>query len=209
MTANEIFKILNILEAAYKNFYSGSNKENVIALWSVMFRDDDPRQVEEAVYACISANKFPPTIAEVREKMTLLERGNEMSEMEAWSMVKQAAEHSCYHAAEEFKKLPPILQRIVGSPSQLRDYALMDIEQFNTIVASNVQRSYRELVRREREYSVLPSGLQAKLDALEQPKCEAQLEYLLPENQAVPATVPTLSEKAKEMLEELCKNLQN
>jgi hypothetical protein len=80
---------------------------------------------------------------------------NEMTEAEAWALVRKAASNSFYgQAAKEFDKLPPILQRLVGTPNQLRDWGMMDSNEFNTVVASNFQRSYRARVKSDKEYNL-------------------------------------------------------
>jgi len=79
-----------------------------------------------------------------------------MTEMEAWDMVKSAI--SYYYAAEKFESLPPILQKLVGGPGQLREWALMDVETLNSVIQSNFMRSYRAMAASEREYAMLPSS---------------------------------------------------
>ena len=78
-----------------------------------------------------------------------------MTEEEAWSKVKICI--SNYHASDMFETLPDILKSLVGSPNQLREWALMDLGQLNTVVKSNFVRSYKERARLERESLVTPT----------------------------------------------------
>ena len=107
-----------------------------------------------------------------------------MTEYEAWNTVKKAIGNGYYGCVEEFGKLPEILRRLVGSPNQLRDWATMESEALNTVVASNFMRSYRVRAEREREYLLLPSDVKAfmaelsgKLPPMPEPKqlTEAEL----------------------------------
>ena len=75
-----------------------------------------------------------------------------------------------YEAREEFEKLPESVRRIVGAPSQLRDWAMMDCDTFNSVVASNFQRSYRAAAQREREIASLPPDVRALVDQLAERK---------------------------------------
>jgi predicted small lipoprotein YifL len=90
----------------------------------------------------------------------------EMTEQEAWALVSKAIRNSAYNSAEEFAKLPPVVQRLVGSPSQLREWGQMDSDTVNSVVASNFQRSYRARAKNERDYLALPSSVKSYMAAL-------------------------------------------
>jgi len=160
MTREETKTILAVLKAAYPNFYKNMTKEdakNTVDLWATMFTDDSARLVTEAVKSLICTLKYPPTIADVKEKITTITQPQTMmTEMEAWDMVRRAI--SYYHARETFVNLPPILQKIVGSPNQLREWALMDREVVNSVIQSNFMRSYKVRAVQEREYTMLPES---------------------------------------------------
>jgi len=159
MTREETKAILAVLKAGYPNFYKDMTKEdakNTVDLWATMFADEKPQIVIEAVKSLICTLKYPPTIADVKEKIALITQPPAMTEMEAWDMVRRAI--SYYHANEAFTNLPPMLQKIVGSPNRLREWAMMDSETVNSVIQSNFMRSYRIMTAREREYAMLPSS---------------------------------------------------
>lgn len=167
MNKSESATILSILKIGYPNFYkdlSGEEVKNAINLWTTMFADDSALVVTEAVKALMCTLKFPPTIADVKEKIALITQPEVMSEMEAWARVKGAM--SYYSAQDNFNNLDPILQRLVGSPNQLREWAVMDTETINSVVQSNFMRSYRARVASEREYIALPNSAKSLIDAL-------------------------------------------
>lgn len=163
----EAATILSILKIGYPNFYKDLKSEeidNAIDLWSTMFANDSALVVTEAVKALMCTLKFPPTIADVKEKIALITQPEVMTEMEAWARVKGAM--SYYHAKECFDNLDPILQRLVGSPNQLREWAVMDTETINSVVQSNFMRSYKARVASEREYIALPESAKELIDLL-------------------------------------------
>lgn len=171
MTLEETAKIMDILEIAYPQFYrsfTDRKKLEAAELWAAMFADDDALIVAAAVKAFIAADRrgFPPHIGAIKEKINLLTRPDEMTEEEAWSLVKKALRNSGYHSREEFEKLPEMLQRLVGSPSRLKEWALMNIDEVNTVVASNFQRSYRARAASEREYKALPNDIKTLIGSL-------------------------------------------
>ena len=169
MTRQEAIAIMAMLKTAYPSFYKDLSKEELNAavnLWATMFADDPAYIVTEAVKSLMCTLKYPPTIADVKEKIAMITQPPIMTEMEAWDMVKSAI--SYYYAAEKFERLPPILKRIVGSPNQLREWALMDVETVNSVIQSNFMRSYKIKTAQEREYAMLPSSTKQLIAGLVQ-----------------------------------------
>lgn len=159
MTREETKAIMAVLKAGYPNFYKDMTKEeatNIVDLWATMFADDPAQVVTEAVKSLMCTLKYPPTVADVKEKIAMITRPQQLTEMEAWDRVFSAI--SYYHANENFADLPPILRRIVGSPNQLREWALMDAETVNSVIQSNFMRSYKAKAAQEREYAMLPES---------------------------------------------------
>lgn len=172
MTLQETATIMDILTAAYPHFYGGKNAPNVkstLSLWASVFADDDVRLVAAAVKAIIVADtrEFPPTIAHVKEKMRqLVAEKDELTEAEAWTLISHATRNGLYGSKEEYAKLPPTLQRLVGSPEQLRTWAMMDSDTLHSVVSSNFQRSYKIMVQREREEAKLPKDVLALVSGM-------------------------------------------
>lgn len=159
MTRDEVIAILAVLKIAYPAFYKTMSDEeidDVINLWGIMFESDSAKIVTEAVKALICTLKYPPTIVDVKEKIREITQPLAMTEMEAWRMVRNAI--SYYNATETFAQLPPILQKIVGSPSVLRQWAQMEAETVESVIQSNFMRSYKARVAHEKEYAMLPAS---------------------------------------------------
>lgn len=166
MTFEDTRTILTILKTEYPQSFRGMSKEDGRArlnLWAELFADDDVRLVGAAVKAIIVAGnrEFAPNIGQIKEQMRKLTAKDEKTEAEAWTRIHKAISNSAYEADAEFRRLPPILQKLVGSASQLHDWATMDSDELNTVVASNVQRAYRTMQQRETETAKLPSDIKA------------------------------------------------
>lgn len=162
MTRDDTLDLLSILKAAYPNFYRDMTRKDadqVISLWSEMFKDEPVEVVALAVKAHIATDKkgFPPHIGAIKDAIVKIQQPDEMTELEAWGLVQKALRNGYYGAQEEFDKLPPVVQRLVGSPNQLREWALMDTETISSVVASNFQRSYKARAAHEREFLALPT----------------------------------------------------
>ena len=164
MNLVETAKLMAILETAYPMFYAKKTqqeREDAIRLWAEMFADEPGELVAVAVKALIKSrvSTFPPGIGEITEMIQQITQPDQMTEMEAWGLVLKAISNSNYNSAEEFQKLPQVLQRLVGAPSQLREWAVMDSETLNSVVASNFQRSYKVRAKNERDFLALPSSV--------------------------------------------------
>lgn len=157
MTREETKAIMAILKAGYPNFYRNMTKEeatNAVNLWSAMFEEEPARVVTEAVKSLMKTLKYPPTIADVTEKIELLTKAPQLSEQEAWNLVKRAMNTSDF--VTSYNSLPPEIKRLVGSASQLKEWAYTEGDL--SVISSNFMRSYRTVATREKEISRLPES---------------------------------------------------
>lgn len=164
MTKAEAAKVMAVLQINYPDNFRNKSDDVIkatIDLWSRAFADEPYQLVSAAVMAHMvsDTNRFMPPVGVIKAKIAELMKPDEMTEQEAWSLVAKALRNSAYGAEEEYAKLPPAVQRAVGGSSQLRDWAMMDTETVQSVVASNFQRSYRVTSQRERDWEKLPAGL--------------------------------------------------
>lgn len=184
MTMQETGIIMDILVTAYPRFYTGKDAPDprkVMSLWAEMFRDDPVELVAAAVKALIATDDkgFPPHIGAVKASMRKLVQPDEMTEMEAWRLVRRAIRGASMSpssrlitaagidnrtsAQKNFEELPPILQRVVGGPEQLAAWEQIANEQIDTVIQSNFMRSYRARAQQEREFQALPQDVRAMI----------------------------------------------
>ena len=171
MIKKEMAEILAIMQANYPDDFRGMSDTAMnakINLWFMQFRDDDYKEVLAAVMAHIATdtNRFMPPVGVIKAKLVEIRQPDEMTEMEAWELVSKATRNSTYNSAEEFAKLPPVVQRLVGSHMQLKEWAAMDADTLQSVVASNFQRSYKVRAKSEREYLALPSSVKTFMEGI-------------------------------------------
>ena len=171
MTLEETSAVMDVLTVAYPHFYktqTDSEKLMAATLWADMFADEPVGVVLAAVKSFIASDEkgYPPTIGAVKAKIRLITTPKEMTEQEAWALVAKAVRNGTYGSREEYDKLPAVIQRIVGSPTQLREWAAMDRETVQSVVASNFQRSYRARAAHEREVMALPSSVRQAIGGM-------------------------------------------
>lgn len=166
MTEEAIKIILATLAVAYPNAYGKIQDDDtgpIVELWMRQFADYRAKEVGAAVDAIIATRTsgYAPTIGEIKNQIQKLRDVNTLSETEAWAMVAKACRNGIYGYKKEFDKLPPEVQRAVGRPEQLRDWAMVDTEELSTVVASNFMRGFKERRSRDREQAMLPPNVKA------------------------------------------------
>ena len=169
-----------------------------------------------AVQKHMLTEKFPPTIADLRAKANeVVERpAEEMSELEAWALVRKAIGNSNYHAEEEFARLPEVCRIAVGSPANLREWAMMDSDQVATVEQSHFIRNYRAAAKRMTEDRKLPSAFReriaehrrkhAELKSRDQPEIEAKAEEKIEQAEEKPSG---MSAETRRKLDELLRKI--
>lgn len=163
MDREETKKIIRIMCASYPN-YKPSDISETIDVWASMLSDYSYEHIAVALksYIATDTSGFSPSIGQLIQKAnSLVKKDGELNEIEAWTLVSKAIRNGYYGAEKEFEKLPPIVQKAVGSPAQLRMWATTDSKSIETVVASNFIKAYKTEVKRAEEYARLPEDVKA------------------------------------------------
>ncbi len=165
MQRDEIVSILTILKTAYPNSYKNMTKEdaeNTINLWNVMFQNDDGRVVAIAVKELINTLQFPPTIADIKNKMLELTTDRK-TPSELWGELERALKDSIYHSKERFEELSPEVQKFVRDPAQLKEMAMMDSDVVHSVTKGQFLKQIEIIQKREDEdKKMLPESKRLK-----------------------------------------------
>ena len=156
MTRDETVKLLRIIKGTYSN-WKPDNISDVADTWTAVLHDISFDSARMALYAFIRTDTsgFAPTPGQLISKLQMVKNSQELNEQEAWALVAKATKNGFYGAEEEFAKLPPIIQKAVGSPSNIRDISMMDADTVNSVEKSHFVRSYRVQLEREKEMNAL------------------------------------------------------
>lgn len=164
MNRQETGRLLSCISAVYPSFARDRNPEIINGIWQRIFEEVPFKEVEQAFYEFIRRDTkgFPPTPGALNAMIIRPEEEQEITEDRAWALVSKAASRGGYSSREEFDKLPPEVQEVVGSPSQIYEWSQMGSRDFHSYVASWFRRAWRDRQRRNRMYC-LPAEEPEKL----------------------------------------------
>lgn len=159
MTKDEFKKIVKGMKAVYTE-PSFIPDNYAFDVWYSVLSDLDYELASKAVQKHMMVNRNTPRPADIREMVTSFYKGegaefNELTESAAWDLVLKALRNGIYGAEEEFEKLPPVIQQTLGSPQQIRAWAVED-EDVLSVISSNFMRSYRVCMARQKENMKIP-----------------------------------------------------
>ena len=145
--------------------YKPNNLSETVDVWNMMLEDYSYEQVSVALktYILSDASGFAPSIGQLLDKVHVIQNPQELTELEAWSLVSKAIRNGLYGADEEFAKLPPLVQQAVGQPRCLTEWAMLGAED-KAVTQSNFLRSYRTVIYRAKELSKMPPEVRALIE---------------------------------------------
>lgn len=176
MTEKEVRQLLAMTQAVYPN-YNPLSREAAVNAWLMCLSEYDNNVVMVAFKAYITTDTsgFAPSIGQLLDKLHAIQSPQELNEMEAWSLVSKALRNGYYGAVEEFDNLPPLVQKAVGSPDNLRNWSQTDTNSIENVVQSNFMRSYRLVVNRENEIKKMPADVRTLIENVNKTSYSAQI----------------------------------
>lgn len=168
MNREEIIAIFKVLKTAYPKFYAEMSRkeaEDTINLWQEMFAHENPALVTAAIKDLINSFKFPPTIADVKDRMYELTNTETETPIEIWNEIMSAIRNSIYYAGQEFERLPDMAKKFVGSPAQLREWAMS--EDFNeSVVRGQFLKQIEVIKKRDKDNAMMLPDTKAIIGTL-------------------------------------------
>lgn len=169
MSREEVQEVLMAVQALYPNF-NPQNKTVTINAWCMMLEEYNVKDVTLALktYASTDISGFAPSIGQLIGIMHDVSDERPLNEMQAWCLVKNAIRNSNYSSVEEFSKLPKLVQKTIGSPNQLRQWA--SDESYNEeVIKAGFMRVYRNEVEQEKSYQRMPTDTRTMIDRNKNP----------------------------------------
>jgi len=146
-------KVINVMYGN-NNKVVFDTKEKVIA-WHSCLEDLEYAMVARAIKNHAMRNKFPPTIAEIREECVAMTTAPSITEQEAWAIVREGIRNGTYGATEEFDSFPADVQKAVVNASALSEWAMLPSDEVDTVIAALFKRQYRSVIESKGKDAVL------------------------------------------------------
>lgn len=162
MTEKGVAQIIAMMNTYYPK-YACQNVQVTVKAWHLILEPFDYEQVQSALIAFVSTDekRFPPAIGQLIAMINKLNPTEQLEKtaLDMWAeYVYPAIQDSTYHSQERFNKMPPMVQKAVGTASQLKHWAID--EDFNMGVAqSQFVRSYNVWLEREKELQRMPRNI--------------------------------------------------
>lgn len=164
MNKTDAKKIVASLLATYTN-YRPPDINAAANVWFETMSEYSYEQVNAGLnlYMQSDTKGFPPVPGQIIDKIHTMTKPQELNEMEAWSLVYKAICNSTYNSVSEFEKLPPLVQKAVGLPDSLREWAMT--ENLNLeVVMSNFQRAYKVELKLHDELQKMPQNVRQLIE---------------------------------------------
>jgi len=162
MTREETKELLMMIRALYPNFtVKPEEMTPTINAWHLMLKDYPAEAVKAALEIYVKTNNtgFAPSASQLIGCMYAPKKSEQLTEGEAWALVKKAIRDGGYHARERYDELPEIVQRAVGDASMIHQWAMCDSDEVNSVIMSNFQRTYKALLSKQEFNDKVPSQL--------------------------------------------------
>lgn len=176
MNKTEAKKIIASMLEIFSN-YKPVNVDLAADIWADVMQEYTYEQVSVAlkVYTKSGTSGFAPVPGQLIEIIQIMSRPKYLNETEAWALVSKALRNSGYNSVSEFSKLPPLVQKAVGLPDQLRVWAL-DENYNEEVVSSNFMRTYRSVIKQDAEISKMPVPVKALIEKANEGSASAEIE---------------------------------
>ncbi len=172
MTRSDAAKLMGIIVLAYPNYDKFKDENQVKAtvdLWATMFSEDDAGIVGLAVKKHIATNKWPPSVAELRELMLEMTAPDLIAPDQAWLAVSDFIKlHGEHLYVEERDCLPPLIARAVESIGYHNLYEMNCGSCRGSkpgMARTAFMNLYEQLYERERNRAMTPGYVTRQIDS--------------------------------------------
>ncbi len=151
MTRDETKVLIGLMMASYPNF-NPPDLTTTIDVWAKALANDDYQMMEDAFvnYLQTDTSGFAPSPGKLR--MMIADRVIEQTtedDGQVLNMLIMASRNASYGFEEEFNKMPPLLQKAVGSPTVIRSWGLIEQDELR-YTFDRIIRTYTEYKNRQK-----------------------------------------------------------
>ena len=161
---SELFGLISVLFPNDKAFVSASAA--MLSAWHAMLADLPFELAQAALQRHAAANRFAPSIAEIREFACKLSGGQALTADEAYGFARRAIAKYGYNRREAAQRsMPPEVWQLV----ERMGYRDLCMSENIGVMRSNFLRMWEAFEKRQNEDALLPPALRERLGAAAAP----------------------------------------
>lgn len=168
--------IVRGLQAAYTrdNFIPN---EYTFNLWYTALQDIPYPSLNRASTSYIMSNRFPPTIADIRQLAYDLTSQPDELPSAAWNQLLRALRMSYAPNSEDvWNQLPDITKKVVGGYATFRAWGNTELSALESVQRPMFVKRFEEYTQRAREAAAIPQALRKPQQALPEPPAKPAIE---------------------------------
>lgn len=174
MNKKQFANIIMALKSNYRTF--GADEPEQLDFWFKMLKDVDYNVLQMAVMKLISESPFPPTISEIRKKVSEITQEEILEATDAWGELKKAIRYyGSYREEEALESLSMATKRVVKSMNY-KQLCLSDNEMADR---AHFIKLYNGLIDRLKKESQLPPDLKKQIDNVKKKEIQGNVAKLL------------------------------
>ena len=209
MNVAEANKLLLLIDAAYPKYLdkvTPTKMRGMANMWSLVLENFSLQEAERGLesYVATDTTGFAPSPGQIIARIRAFNHEASMSAEEAWRVVELAVQHALRDAQETYNTFPDAIKMAIGSPGALRDMAMLDTQQLETVEHSQFIRAYNTIQQREEIKARTPMSaarlLEEKAQAELEEKKAARIEDKRPSNREIVQECKGMSEETKAKL---------
>jgi len=165
MEKNESLTLIEILAAAYPNqkqFADPVQTVKTAKVWASLLGDIPVKLALEATKKHCMLSKFPPTIAEIRERATeIMNPETEITAADAWGYVMKAIRgYGNWREHEALDSLPEIVKKVVTAIGW-KDICLSEEPD---IIRAQFRMAFEKIAKSDKETKSLPEAFKKQIE---------------------------------------------
>lgn len=147
--------------------------KDAMDIWYAMMGDIDYHTASRALQLHVNSSPYPPRVVDFRRFASA--PSGQLNAEEAWALVTKAIRNGIYGAEEEYEKLPKAVQKAVGSPVNLREWAQLEKDDVQGVQKSHFVRAYRVEAERIDKQNMLPGKGSEAIELKDRPTDRASI----------------------------------
>lgn len=153
----------SILVKGMKSIYSSPSfiaDKNAFDVWFSLLKDLEYMDCSRAIQKHMQTSEYQPTVATIRKIVAAFkDKDSAVPNEYFFNEIKSAVSKGIYYSESAFSDLSDISKQVVGSSDNLRAWAVMDSNEFNTVQKSYILKAVDKIRQNDAEMKTISPNL--------------------------------------------------